>query len=738
VGAAMTEHVVLPLKAYPGMPPKAPLAMPVQDFRRAPPAAPSPKVRRSTLVARLIAFGGTPAVAAFGVAEMAGVVSPGGVTAVEAVMTGLFALTFGWIAFAAMTALAGALVPALRHPTRPPAADGRLRTRTALVMPVFHEDPVRTAAALAAMARGVQATGHATAFEVVVLSDSQRAEQWIAETLACDQLRRELAGVMPVWYRRRWANTAKKAGNIKNFVENWGGRYDHFIVLDADSLMTPETLVALAAAMEADPRLGILQTVPALAGGETLYARLQQFAGRVHGPIVARGLAAWQGGDGNYWGHNAIIRTAAFAAACGLPTIPGRQPFGGPILSHDFVEAALIRRAGWSVEMAVGLDGSWEESPPSLIDAAIRDRRWAQGNLQHVKVIPARGLAWASRMHMAMGIMSYLASPLWLLLLACGFALSLHSEWIPPSYFAEEPQLFPTWPFFDAARMFELFGLTMALLLLPKLLGLGRALAISELRRGCGGAARLLASFVAEIAVATLLAPIMMIIHSRQVYEILSGQDAGWTAQRRSGVLSWREVWRRHRWHMAFGLAMGGAAWQLSPESLVWLAPTLAGLLFAVPLSRASGSSRIGLALRRAGLLLTPDETAPHPIFAVRAAAMRTLPQVPAEPLHALLTDPALRATHYRWASSAPRLRGAPDPAYLTAAEKATEARNLAEALAWLGPAERVHVAGHRAIAERIAALPDGDGPGAAPLRLAPRTALDLLPEPAHIRPPAA
>ena len=166
----------------------------------------------------------------------------------------------------------------------------------------------------------------------------------MAETVAVDRLRAALAGEMPVWYRRRWHNQAKKAGNVRDFVENWGGRYDHFVILDADSLMAPATLVALAAAMEADPKLGILQTVPTLGGGRTLFARLQQFASRIYGPVVARGLAAWQGGDGNYWGHNAIIRTAAFAASCGLPDLPGKEPLGGPILSHDFVEAALMRR----------------------------------------------------------------------------------------------------------------------------------------------------------------------------------------------------------------------------------------------------------------------------------------------------------------------------------------------------------------------------------------------------------
>ena len=224
--------------------------------------------------------------------------------------------------------------------------------------------------------------------------------------------------------------------------------------------------------MQADPRLGILQTVPMLIGHDSLFARIQQFAGRVYGGLIARGVAAWSGNEGNYWGHNAIIRVAAFAEACGLPQLPGRKPFGGHVLSHDFVEAALMRRAGWKVRMAPDLDGSWEESPPSLVDVAMRDRRWAQGNLQHSKIIGADGLALTNRAHFVIGIMSYLSSPLWLMLLIVGFALTLQATLIRPEYFSRTFQLFPDWPRFDAERMTRLFIFTMAVLFMPKVLGL--------------------------------------------------------------------------------------------------------------------------------------------------------------------------------------------------------------------------------------------------------------------------
>ena len=685
-----------------GMPPRQPLDMPLQDLRgvaRTVHDRAGPRVR----MARLITFGGAAFLTGFGLYEMIQVVLVGEMTVLEGILAGFFAVTFGWISLAATSAIAGLAVPPARHRRTP---DGPLTTLTALVVPVYLEDAKRIAAAIEAMARDLHRLGQAKGFEVVILSDSTDADAWIGETQAFGRLAARLTGVAPVWYRRRWANTAKKAGNIKDFVENWGGRYDHMLVLDADSLMSGETLVALAASMEADRGLGLLQTVPVLAGGSSLFARLQQFAARVHGPVVAEGLAAWQGSDGNFWGHNAIIRTRAFAQSCGLPTLPGRKPFGGPILSHDFVEAALMRRAGWRVEMASRLLGSWEECPPSLIDAAIRDRRWAQGNLQHLKVIGASGLAMPNRIHMGMGVMSYAISLLWLSLIVCGFALAVQAHVIRPEYFTAEFQLFPSWPRFDSERMIRLFFITLAILFLPKLLGIIRALTVREIRAGCGGAGQIIASFFAEILVSALYAPIMMLIHSRQIYEIITGQDAGWSAQRRgAGGTSWRDAWRRHRWHLAIGIAMGIGAGFLSTGILAWLSPTLAGLVLAVPLSMASGSTRIGRAFRRLGLLVIPEEIRPPAIFHRREAHLREYGAMREDGLRALAIDETTRSRHFAFVAPFQRRRGAPDPAHLTAERKIAEAESLDEVLQWLNKPERIQVAGDIALAEKLASL---------------------------------
>ncbi|MBN8772313.1 MAG: glucans biosynthesis glucosyltransferase MdoH, partial [Thiobacillus sp.] len=264
----------------------------------------------------------------------------------------------------------------------------------------------------------------------------------------------------PLYYRRRRRNIARKAGNIADFCKRWGGGYDYLLVLDADSLMEPTSIIELARRMEADRDAGLIQTVPRLVHGKTVFARLHQFASRIYGPAIATGLAWWVGGEGNYWGHNAIIRRRAFTEAAGLPDLPGKAPFGGHILSHDFVEAALIRRAGWTVKIADDIQGSYEETPPSLVDFAIRDRRWCQGNLQHVGVLPARGLHWVSRFHLVSGILSYLASFLWLLLIAAGFGLAVQAYFTPPDYFSDPHQLFPTWPQIDSVLQLRLLALT--------------------------------------------------------------------------------------------------------------------------------------------------------------------------------------------------------------------------------------------------------------------------------------
>ncbi|WP_375454236.1 glucans biosynthesis glucosyltransferase MdoH [uncultured Methylobacterium sp.] len=693
------------------MPAEAPLAMPVQDLSAWDPVAGHRPARLHPRprAARTFVFGAAALLTAHGGWQMYETVSvSGSPTALQYALVALFLLTFSWIALAFTSAILGFAV-LLGRPRLPPVPTG-LSTRTAILMPVYNEGTARTFAAIEAMREAVDATGLGPAFDWFVLSDSTRPDAWIAEERAFLALRARLGTDARLYYRHRPENHHRKAGNIGDFVTRWGASYDHMLVLDADSLMTGDAVVRLAGAMEADPDAGIVQTLPLIINRNTLFARVQQFAARIYGPVIAAGLSHWSGRDGNYWGHNAIIRTRAFAQACGLPDLPGKPPFGGHVLSHDFVEAALIRRAGWAVTMLPTLPGSYEESPPSLIDVAVRDRRWAQGNLQHARIIGAASLNPASRQHFATGIAGYAASPFWLCQLVVGIALVLQTAYVRPEYFTSELGFYPVFPRFDPVRALQLFGLTMAILLAPKFLGLAVALIDAPVRRACGGAGRLLLSGLIEILLSALIAPIAMVIQSGSVFGILVGRDTGWNPQRRDdGSIPLSDIVRRHCWHTVLGLVSGVAAIAIATSLFLWMSPTILGLVLAIPISWASGQLALGLALKRRGLLMTPEERDP-PAIATRAGQLAARNAAhgldAADALCALHADPAFAAAHIRMLpAAAPRPRGRIDRDHALAQAKVVEAETIDETRAWLSSKERMAVLHDRTLLARLARL---------------------------------
>ncbi|MDB5437834.1 MAG: glucans biosynthesis glucosyltransferase MdoH, partial [Caulobacteraceae bacterium] len=253
--------------------------------------------------------------------------------------------------------------------------------RTAILAPVYNEDPAAVAGRLLAMARSLAGHGAQDAFDIFVLSDTRNRQVAAAEVEAFHDL--SAASPLPVYYRRRPENTHRKSGNLAEWVQRFGAAYPQMIVLDADSLMTGECMLRLVGEMERRPDLGLIQTLPVIVGAKTLFARWIQFGTRVYGQVASAGLAWWSGAEAAYWGHNAVIRTKAFAESCGLPELKGAAPFGGHIMSHDVVEAGLMRRAGWTVMFEPTLPGSYEEAPPTVADFMVRDRRWCQGNVQH-------------------------------------------------------------------------------------------------------------------------------------------------------------------------------------------------------------------------------------------------------------------------------------------------------------------------------------------------------------------
>jgi membrane glycosyltransferase len=469
------------------------------------------------------------------------------------------------------------------------------------------------------MCREIVAANVKDRFDIFILSDTQDADERAGERRVYAKLR--AAADVQVYVRWRTPNLGKKAGNIRDWIERFGAAYPYFVILDADSIMSAESLLRLVAGMEDNQRAGLIQTVPRLVGGKTAFARLQQFAAGYYGPIVSAGLAAWHGPGGNYWGHNAIIRTEAFASSAGLPPLPGRPPLGGPVLSHDFVEAALLRRAGWEVHLVPSLGGSYEGCPPTLKDLIIRDRRWAQGNLQHVRLLGARGLPLLSRLHLAMGAFSYLASPIWALTLLVGIILAVQAKYATPTYFGSEVSLFPKWPVFDAQKALTLFLATVVVVHLPKLLGGVWAARNGAQRRQNGGLARIAGGVLAESILSTLIAPLLMLSQTNAVASVLLGSDAGWGAQRRLDAQhELSELWRQHRWHTLWGIAGGAVCWTISPAVLAWMSPIILGLVLAAPIAYLTAARAQGLL---ASLLATAEERSPPGLLNSRWATSR-------------------------------------------------------------------------------------------------------------------
>ncbi|MGO4337737.1 glucans biosynthesis glucosyltransferase MdoH [Labrys sp. KB_33_2] len=652
-----------------------------------------PALHHGSWLIRLFVFGGMLALTAFGAFEMYKVVEVGGVTFLEWALVCLFVLNFSWIALAFTAGVAGFVYLLFHRRTTQPLPQ-QLSTRTAVLMPIYNEAPSRVFGAMQAIIESVEQTGLGRAFDYFFVSDTTDPNVWIAEERAFLAMRKRLGLDIQLWYHHRQRNTNRKAGNIANWVTRWGGSYEHMLVLDADSLMTGSSVVQLAAAMERDPDAGIIQTLPLIINRNTLFARIQQFAARTYGPVIAEGLSLWMGHDGNYWGHNAIIRTKAFAAHCGMPDLSGRPPFGGHILSHDFVEAALIRRAGYAVYMLNDITGSYEESPPSLIDLSARDRRWCQGNLQHARVIGSKGFHPCTRQHFANGIFSYLASPLWLLQLLVGLTIALQAHFIRREYFTDEFSLFPTWPVFNAELALALFGGTMGILLAPKIFGLIIMLLDGPNRRASGGGIRLTLSVLLEIILSALLAPVMMLIQSGAVFEILVGRDSGWKPQRRDdGSIPFRDIVKRHRSHTVLGAFAGVAAYVISPYLFTWMSPTIIGLLLAIPLSWASGQLALGLWLRRHGFLATPEETHP-PEVATRANELSTelaaVGEDDSDAIEVVYRDAGFRALHETMLPTmGSRERGRFEQDRVMAQAKIAEAASIEEAAKWLNSKER-------------------------------------------------
>ena len=525
--------------------------------------------------------------------------------------TGLLALSAGWLGWGAAIALNGLISP--REANRP--ARDISATRTAVLVPVYNEDPAKTFSHVAAMARDLAGTGFGDMFDFAVLSDTTDPAIAADEERWIERLRAEITD-STVFYRRRDANTGKKAGNVADFIRSSGAIYDFLIILDADSLVAGRTMVEMVGRMQAEPRLGLLQTLPKIIHARSWFGRATQFAATFYSPTFARGLATLQGEEGPFWGHNAIVRTRAFAQSCGLPALSGRPPFGGHILSHDYVEAALLARNDWIVRLDTDLEGSFEEGPENLIDFAKRDRRWCQGNLQHMRLVGAPGLKLWSRFVFVQGIMAYLASPVWAIFLAATIAApAIMGE---PDYFPN-PAMPPVFPRVEHAQALALLTGIVGILIGPKLLILLRE-ALARRTASFGGVAAAALSTIAEVAWSSMLAPLMLMYQTRAVLQVAFGADGGWpAANREAGAVGLREAWDASWWICAAGFAVLAATFDLVPELFYWLLPVTVPMIFSPLIIHLTsrGNRRVN-----GVLFATPQQSDPDPVIAMQEAVL--------------------------------------------------------------------------------------------------------------------
>ena len=553
----------------------------------------------------------------------------------NSVITTLFAVLFCWISVGFWSSAAGLFIM-LRRVDRfsltanlPQTCELPDGFRTALVFPVYNENVRMVAEGIRTVYASLRELGIVQHFDFFILSDSINPEVWIREEEAWHQLCREENAFGRIFYRRRKSNLKRKSGNIADFCRRWGANYRYMAVFDADSIMAGESLARMVQSMEAHPKVGILQTPPKIFGSRSLIARVTQFANHLYGPIFAAGLHYWQLGDAQYWGHNAIIRVKPFMDHCQLPSLPGKGSLGGDIMSHDFVEAALMRRAGYGVWLAYDLGGSYEQCPPSLIDELIRDKRWCHGNLQHSRLVFTRGFFPTHRALFINGIMSYGSALLWFFFLVASSAHAVAELFTMPTYFPSGPSLFPEWPRYFPNWALALLGGTSLLLFLPKVF----AFLLVTAKGGAklfGGFIPMACSVVGEVVISTFLAPVRMLFHSLFVITTLFGSASSWNLQNRMQETSWGNAIRFHWWGTTLGILWGGLMYLINPGFFLWLSPIIAGLILSIPLSVLSSKIQLGNGAQFLRLFLTPPDTAPpRELTFLERSLRRQLPPCP-------------------------------------------------------------------------------------------------------------
>lgn len=531
--------------------------------------------------------------------RLAQILAPGGFGPVEILMILMFVVFVPWSILGFWNSLLGFLLWFTRDPMEAinPVAtrareDDPIFIRTAILMTLRNENPARAFRRLRTIKSSLDATGQGEHFDYYVLSDSSKPDVIAAERAAYAAWLPEFPNVDRLVYRHREDNTGFKAGNVRDFCERWGRQYEIMIPLDADSLMTGKAIVRMVRIMQANPRLGILQSLVVGMPTASFFARVFQFGMRHGMRAFTSGSAWWHADCGPFWGHNAAVRIAPFADFCRLPDLPGKPPFGGHILSHDQVEAVLMRRAGFEVRVLPEEDGSFEENPPALLDFIRRDLRWCNGNLQYFKILGLPALLPANRTQIALAIQMFLVSPATVLFAV--LAAIAAARWPADVPFPVKPAL-------------GLYLLFLFMYFSPKLFGAAEALL--RFPKQFGGRLRILAGVAAETVFSFFLVPISWVNQTMFMTALLFGKTSGWGTQQRDG---YRVPWRAAAGELGpvtmFGALLLGFLVLAVPAAIPWFLPFLTGLVLSVPFAVFTSSPEIGDAAVRAKLCAIPEE----------------------------------------------------------------------------------------------------------------------------------
>jgi membrane glycosyltransferase len=549
--------------------------------------------------------------------------SAGGLDAVDLVLVVLFAVTLPWSVIGFWNATIGLLIMRFaRDPVAvvtPAAArvrgDEPIIASTAILVCIRNEPPERIVSHLTPLLQGLAAAGVGDHFHVYVLSDTDAPTLAAAEDVCFDALAHDFRGRLAITFRRRAENTGFKAGNIRDFCERWGAQHDFAVVLDADSLMTANAVVRLVRVMQADPQLGILQSLVTGLPSTSAFARIFQFGMRLGMRSYTIGSAWWQGDCGPYWGHNAAIRLEPFMTHCELPTLSGRSLVSGHVLSHDQIEAVLMRRAGYEVRVLPEEGASFEQNPPTLIEFIGRDLRWCQGNMQYWNFLLLPGLKPVSRYQLIFAVLMFLGSPAWMGLLVVG---TVALAWAGSSA-----------AFIHADAGLALFTIVLVMWFAPKIATVIDVLTRPQLRRSFGGGRRFIAGVITETVFFLLLSPIMWFAHTAFLVHLLFGGSIGWRVQARDDhavplSLAFRYLWP----HTLLGLATVTVLALTVPTAIPYALFIAAGPLLSIPLAVITARPGLGRAMIASGLGRLPEETAPPPELGALALPAVTLAAV--------------------------------------------------------------------------------------------------------------